>query len=380
MPVAVRPDVVFVRGSGSWLEDDAGHRYLDLVQGWAVNALGHASPVVAAALASQAALLVNPSPAFLNAPLIACTRRLAELTGMDQVFLCSTGAEANEGAIKLARRWGARHRGGAHEIVVVADAFHGRTLATMCASGKPGWDTLFAPPGASAAVSGFVRVARDPLAITAAITSRTCAVMLEPILGEAGVVPFPDGDLQAIRALTAERGVLLIADEVQTGCGRTGTFLACQHAGVVPDIVTMGKGIGGGVPAAALLCTHAAMAFAPGDQGGTYPGTPLIAAVVQAVIDTVGSAAFLARVRMAGERLAAGLSLFGAVRGRGLLLAVDLGRPVAAEVVERARDLGLLINAPRPHVLRLMPALTISDDEIDLALERLALALGMVRP
>jgi len=379
MPVTTRPDVVFVRGSGSWLEDDAGTNYLDLVQGWAVNALGHASPVVAEALARQAAILVNPSPSFLNAPQIACCARLAELTGMDQVFLCSTGAEANEGAIKLARRWGARHRGGAHEIVVVDDAFHGRTLATMCASGKPGWDTLFAPPGATAMVSGFVRVPRDPAKIAAAIGPLTCAVMIEPILGEAGVVPITDGDLQQIRALTSEIGVLLIADEVQTGCGRTGTFLACTHAGVRPDIVTMGKGIGGGVPAAALLCRNDVMAFAAGDQGGTYPGTPLIAAVVLAVIDTVGQDAFLQRVQAAGTRLAAGLQIFGAVRGRGLLLAVDLGQPIAAAVVERARALGLLINAPRPDVLRLMPALTISDAEIDLALERLAVAVGQVR-
>jgi acetylornithine/N-succinyldiaminopimelate aminotransferase len=378
MPVTTRPDVVFVRGSGSWLEDDAGTHYLDLVQGWAVNALGHASPVVAEALARQAAILVNPSPSFLNAPQIACCARLAELTGMDQVFLCSTGAEANEGAIKLARRWGARHRGGAHEIVVVADAFHGRTLATMCASGKPGWDTLFAAPGATAMVGGFVRVPRDSLKIAAAIGPQTCAVMVEPILGEAGVVPIPEDDLRAIRASTSEKGVLLIADEVQTGCGRTGTFLACQHTGVRPDIVTMGKGIGGGVPAAALLCRSDVMAFAAGDQGGTYPGTPLIAAVVHAVIGTVGQDAFLLRVRAAGARLAAGLQAFGAVRGRGLLLAVELGRPIAAAVVERAMALGLLINAPRPDVLRLMPALTISDAEIDLALERLAVAVGQV--
>jgi acetylornithine/N-succinyldiaminopimelate aminotransferase len=375
MPVALRPDPVFVRGHGSWIEDAEGRVYLDLVQGWAVNALGHAPPVVVAALAEQAARLINPSPGFLNAPLIACTERLARLTGLDQVFLCSTGAEANEGAIKLARRWGARHRDGAHRIVVVEDAFHGRTLATMCASGKPGWDALFAPPGEPVAVPGFRRVARDPSVIGAAIDATTCAVMLEPIQGEAGVIPIPDGELREIRRITRERGVLLILDEVQTGCGRTGAFLACQHAGVEPDVLTLGKGIGGGVPAAALLCTRAAMAFAPGDQGGTYAGNALIAAVVDAVTATVAEPAFLSRVGAAGDRLAAGLRRFGPVRGRGLLLAVDLLRPIGARVVDAARSRGLLINSPRPSLVRLMPALTISDAEIDEALHRLGSAI-----
>ena len=241
MPVAIRPELVFARGEGSHLYDQAGRRYLDWVQGWAVNVLGHAPAVLAEALVRQAQTLVNPGAGFYNAPAIELADLLTGHSGFDHVFFASSGAEANEGAIKLARKWGQLHKGGAHEIVTFADGFHGRTLATMSASGKPGWDTLFAPK-----VAGFPKAALNDLdSVRALIGSATVAVMLEPIQGEAGVIPATTAFLQGLRKLCDEQGLLLILDEVQTGCGRTGTLFAHQHHGVEPDIMTLGKGLGG---------------------------------------------------------------------------------------------------------------------------------------
>lgn len=384
MDVAARPPLVFVEGRGSWLVDHAGRRYLDFVQGWAVNALGHCPPQIADALGAQARRLISPSPAFFNDRALALAQRLAQLSGLGRVFLASSGAEANEGAIKLARKWGALNRGGAHEIVTFADGFHGRTLATMAASGKSGWDRLFEPK-----VPGFPKARLNDLdSVRARIGPRTVAVMLEPVQGEAGVVPASDEFLRALRALCDEQGLLLILDEVQTGVGRTGRLFACEQAGVVPDILTLGKGLGGGVPLAALLAKTEVACFAPGDQGGTYCGNPLMAAVGLAVLDTVAQPEFLAGVRARGDhlqrhllRLAQRHGLAGE-RGAGLLRALDLGAPVGAAVVEAARALqpdGLLLNSPRPHLLRFMPALNVGCDEIDLmagALDRVLGSLG----
>jgi acetylornithine/N-succinyldiaminopimelate aminotransferase len=370
MEVAPRPPLVFVEGRGSWLVDHTGRSYLDFVQGWAVNALGHCPPQIAGALAAQARRLVSPSPAFFNDAALALAGRLAELSGLPRVSLASSGAEANEGAIKLARKWGALKKGGAHEIITFVDGFHGRTLATMAASGKPGWDTLFEPK-----VPGFPKAVLDDLdSVRALIGPRTVAVMLEPVQGEAGVVPADAGFLRALRTLCDERGLLLILDEVQTGVGRTGSMFACEQAGICPDIMTLGKGLGGGVPLAALLATADAACFAHGDQGGTYCGNPLMAAVGNAVLDAVARPDFLAGVRARGEhlrrhlqRLAERHGLEGE-RGRGLLRALDLGRPIGAALVEAARKLrpeGLLLNSPRPHLLRFMPALNVAFEEID---------------
>lgn len=371
MDVAARPPLVFVEGRGSWLIDHGGKHYLDFVQGWAVNSLGHSPPQIQEALTRQAQRLISPSPAYFNAPALELSARLAKLSGLERVFLCSSGAEANEGAIKLARKWGQVHRDGAFEIITFMDGFHGRTLATMAASGKPGWDRLFEPK-----VPGFPKATLNDLhSVEALITERTVAVMLEPIQGEAGVVPADDGFLSALRALCDENGLLLILDEVQTGVGRTGALFAFEHAGVVPDILTLGKGLGGGVPLAALLAReNVAAAFAHGDQGGTYCGNPLMAAVGSAVIATVSAADFLAGVRERAQHLEAQLDALIARhrlagrRGRGLLQALDLGRPMGAQLVEQARDLapeGLLLNSPRPQLLRLMPSLNVSPDEID---------------
>jgi acetylornithine/N-succinyldiaminopimelate aminotransferase len=373
MKITDRPPAVMVHGSGSWLRDGDGRTYLDFVQGWAVNCLGHGHPAIVQALRAQAEELINCSPAFYNGPMARLATLVAESSGLDQVFFCNSGAEANEGAIKLARKWGHLYRDGAFEIVTTHGAFHGRTLATMAASGKPAFEPLFEPK-----VSGFRKVPLNDLeAVAAAITDRTAAVMLEPIQGEAGVVPADDDYLRALRELTRARGVLLILDEIQTGIGRTGRLYGFEHAGVRPDILTLGKGLGGGVPLAALVASAAVSCFQPGDQGGTFNGSPLMTAVGCAVLETVNTPAFLGGVRETGAYLADRLRALsaelghGEVRGRGLLLALGLGRREAQKVVDDARERGLLINAPRADALRFMPALTVSRAEVDRMVELL---------
>jgi acetylornithine/N-succinyldiaminopimelate aminotransferase len=367
MKVTKRPSVQMVEGKGSWLRDEDGRTYLDFVQGWAVNCLGHAHPAMLEALQTQASRLINCSPSYYNAPMAHLATLVARSSGLHDVYFCNSGAEANEGAIKLARRWGQRHRDGASEIGTTHGAFHGRTLATMSASGKTAFEPLFEPK-----VPGFVKVPLNDLdAMAAAVTERTVAVMLEPIQGEAGVFPADDAYLEAVRALTRERGVLLILDEIQTGIGRTGRLYAFEHTSVRPDVFTLGKGLGGGVPLAALVASTDASCFEPGDQGGTFGGSALMTAVGCAVMDTVNRPEFLAMVRETSEyfirRLAelAASHGHGAVRGRGLLLAVALTRGDAAAVAEHAFERGLIINAPRPDTLRFMPALNVTHDEVD---------------
>jgi acetylornithine/N-succinyldiaminopimelate aminotransferase len=378
MDIAPRPPLVFVAGQGSWLTDSDGRRYLDFIQGWAVNCLGHSPRVILDTLARQAEHLINCSPAFYNDQMIRLADLLVRHSGLHQVFLANSGAEANEGAIKLARRWGTKYRDGAYEIITMDHGFHGRTLATMSASGKAQWEQLYEPK-----VSGFVKVPlNDIAAVEAAVTPRTVAVMLEPIQGEAGVfeatVPF----LRDLRALTRDRGMLLILDEIQTGIGRTGRLFGFEHAGITPDIMTLAKGLGGGVPLAALVAHRDVCCFDYGDQGGTFCGNPLMAAVGCAVIEEVTKPGFLARVAQVGSYLAERLHVLsrkhgcGEVRGRGLLLALDLKRDAASQVADLARARGLLVNAPRADSLRFMPALTVTDPEIDRMIDILDGALG----
>lgn len=379
MPITVRPEVVFVFGEGSWIRDEGGRRYLDFVQGWAVNALGHGHPAIIEALHRQAEQLINPSPAFYNRPMIELADRLVANSSFDQVFFANNGAEANEGAVKLARKWGALHRDGAYKIVTFENGFHGRTLTMMSASGKPAWDTLFEPK-----TPGFIKVPYNDLdAVAAAIDEQTVAVMLEPIQGEAGVISATTAFVQRLRKLTREKQLLLIFDEVQTGMGRTGSLFAYQQLGVEPDIMTLGKGVGGGVPLAALLTTKAVSCFEPGDQGGTYNGNPLVCAVGLAVLDTLLRPGFLDTVQARGRHLSQGLSAvaerhgLGQVRGQGLLLALDTLQRNATTIAGDAFEQGLLINAPRPDTLRFMPALTVSEQEIDRMLEILEQVLSL---
>jgi acetylornithine/N-succinyldiaminopimelate aminotransferase len=371
MDITARPSAVFVRGEGSFLWDDSGKRYLDFIQGWAVNCLGHSPSAVADALAAQARLLLTPSPAFYNGPSLKLAKALVDHSCFDHVFFTNSGAEANEGAIKLARKYGALHRNGAHEIITFEGSFHGRTLATMSASGKRAFEPLFEPK-----VPGFPKALLNDLAsVRRLITDKTIAIMLEPIQGEAGVWPATDQFLRDLRDLTKTHGLLLIVDEIQTGIGRTGKLFHHEHANIGPDIMTLGKGIGGGVPLAALLATQAASCFAHGDQGGTFNGNPLMCAAGLAVLQQVATPDFLKSVTDTGlyleselQRLSARHGL-GEVRGRGLLLALDLKHSIAASIVAQAFQDGVLLNAPRPDALRFMPALNVTRQEIALMID-----------
>lgn len=367
MFITKRPDVTFVRGEGSYLYDQEGRRYLDFMQGWAVNSLGHSPQIVRDALNQQASRVINVSPAYYNEPMCRFAELLAELSGLDRVFFANSGAEANEGAIKLVRKWGSVRRDGAYEIIAFEGAFHGRTLSTMSASGKPQWKDLYEPK-----VPGFVHVpVNDIDAVARCITARTAAVMVEPIQGESGVVPLSLNFLRDLRELTYNSGILLIFDEVQTGIGRTGRMFCFEHAAVRPDVLTLGKGIGAGVPLAAVLAPDHLCLFEQGDQGGTFNGNPLMTAVGYAVVKTISSPQFLATVRENGNHLESRLQdlsrelRLGEVRGRGLLLALELGRQIGTAVVDAALLRGLLVNSPRPAVLRFMPALNVSRTEID---------------
>jgi acetylornithine/N-succinyldiaminopimelate aminotransferase len=299
-------------------------------------------------------------------------------------FFANSGAEANEGAIKLARKWGQLHRKGAYKIITFDHSFHGRTLATMSASGKAGWDTKFAPQ-----VDGFPKADLNDLdSVRALIDDQTVAVMLEPVQGEAGVIPATPEFLQALRALTREHGLLLIVDEVQTGMGRTGRMFAYQHAGIEPDIMTLGKGIGGGVPLAALCAREAVSCFEHGDQGGTYNGNPLMTAVGVAVFDTLAAPGFMDTVNQRANQLSAGLMALSdkwgmkGERGLGLLRALIMDRDDGPALVAAARERtpeGLLLNAPRGNLLRFMPALNVSAQEVDTMLQWLDDLVAQVR-
>ncbi|MFY3002066.1 acetylornithine transaminase [Achromobacter xylosoxidans] len=384
MEITSRPDLVFVRGQGSWLEDHAGKRYLDFVQGWAVNTLGHSAPEMQKALLDQSKLLMNPSPAFYNLPSIELATRLTGASVFDRVFFANSGGEANEGAIKLARKWGQVNKRGAYKIITMNHGFHGRTLATMSASGKPGWDKMFAPQ-----VEGFPKAEINDLeSVRKLIDDQTVAIMLEPVQGEAGVIPATKEFMQGLRKLADEHKLLFIVDEVQTGMGRTGTLFAYQQSDVVPDIMTLAKGIGGGVPLAALLARQEVCVFSHGDQGGTYNGNPLMAAVGVAVFDALAAPGFMESVNARAKQLSEGLLALSAKygmkgeRGMGLLRALVMDRDDGPAIVEAARNLtpnGLLLNAPRGNLLRFMPALNVTAEEIDTMLTQLDGLIGRVR-
>lgn len=378
MTITSRPPVVFVEGRGSWLRDRDGKSYLDFIQGWAVNCLGHCPEAITRAITDQAGRLLNCSPAFYNEPMIRLAQLIARYSGLERTFFANSGAEANEGAIKLARKWGEKHRGGAYEIITMEHSFHGRTLATMSASGKPNWDRLFEPK-----VPGFPKVELNDLdAVARAITDKTVAVMLEPIQGEAGVFPASDDFLRGLQTLTRRENILLILDEIQTGIGRTGKLFAFEHTGVKPDIMTLGKGLGGGIPLAALVAREGVCCFEPGDQGGTFNGNAFVSAVGCAVVEEIAKPGFLEQVTRRGTYLASALEKLGRrhgcgeVRGKGMLLALELGADIGAQVVAKAFERGLLINSPRPNSLRFMPALTVTADEIDQMIARLDEALA----
>lgn len=378
--VAPRPSVVMASGRGIRLTDTEGNEYLDFVGGWAVTCLGHSPEAIRKALVAQSELLVNASPSFLNKPMIELADLLAEVSGLQRVFLASTGAEANEGAIKLARKYGALCLNGAYEIVTTLKGFHGRTLATMSATGKEQWKSLFEPK-----TPGFIHVPWDNAeALERAVGERTCAVMLEPIQGEGGVnVPSP-GYLERVREFCTRRRILLVLDEIQTGIGRTGKLFCFEHTGARPDIMTLAKGLGGGFPISAMLAREELNVFDAGDQGGTYCGQPLGAAVALSVLREVIDRDLPGAADRMGRYLASGLGRLVSscgirdIRGMGLLVAFDLPEPVGKEAVDACRNLGLLVNSPQPASLRLMPPLIVGRPEIDEAVQILERALLQV--
>ncbi|KRF11272.1 aspartate aminotransferase family protein [Paenibacillus sp. Soil787] len=365
--IANRPQVVMEHGEGMYVWDTEGKRYLDFIGGWAVTCLGHSPQVISDALLKQSGKLVNVSPAFYNKPMVEFARLLTKLTGLERVFFGSTGAEANESAIKLARKYGSVHKDGAYEIITTNRSFHGRSLATMAATGKAGWEQMFTPQ-----VPGFVKVPfNDIEAIERAINRKTCAVLVELIQGEGGVYEVSFAYIQELRKLCSEHGILLIFDEIQTGIGRTGSMFTYEHYGVLPDVLTLAKGIGGGFPLSAMLAKEAYNLFDAGDQGGTYTGQPLAMAVGYAVVHEVIRRNLPQQAAEQGmyvlNKLHEIQALYGLthIRGKGLLLAFDLPEPRGTELVSACLQAGLLINSPNPSTIRLMPALIVTKDEIN---------------
>lgn len=379
MPATERAPQVFVRGQGSWLWDNEGRAYLDFTQGCAVNSLGHSPKALVQALSSQAQALINPGAGFHNRGLLSLVNRLCQSTGSDQAYLLNSGAEACEGAIKLARKWGQLHRNGAYHIITARQSCHGRSLGALSASDPSACNRC--EPG----LPGFSKVPfNDLAALHAAVDSRTVAIMLEPIQGEAGVIPATQHYLKGVERLCRELGILLILDEVQTGVGRCGALLAEQTYGVRADIITLGKGLGGGVPLAALLARGTACCAEAGELEGSHHGNALMSAAGLAILDAVLEPGFMEQVQASGRHLRDGLSHLagrygqGEVRGQGLLWGLELSDDSAAALVKAALQEGLLLNAAQANVLRFSPALTVSRGNIDEMLLRLARAFARV--
>ena len=374
MFVVRRQPVVIARGEGTRVWDVEDKEYLDFTSGWAVNNVGHANSVVADAIAEQARTLLQTSNQFYTIPQLQLAEILVENSALDKVFFCNSGAEANEGAMKLARRYGAQKRNGAFEIVTALNSFHGRTMANVSATGQPHYQELFQP-----IPPGFSHVLFDDIeALKGAITDRTVAVMLEPVQAEGGVNIPSEGYLQNVRDFCDENELLLIFDEVQTGLGRLGTLFGYQSFGVEPDIMTLAKGLGGGVPIGAFMATDEAMAFQPGDHGSTFGGNALTCAAAYASTKYILDNDVVDNAATVGAYLGQGLTdlmsrydFITEVRGMGCLWAMLFDSDITPAVVGACNDAGILLNPLRPNAVRLMPPLTVTKEEIDEALERL---------
>jgi acetylornithine/N-succinyldiaminopimelate aminotransferase len=367
LKVTNRPDIVMARGKGMYLYDTDGNKYLDFVAGWAVNSLGHSPRAIAKALKKQAKTLVNASPAFFNTPMLEFAELLAANSCFERVFFCSTGAEANESAIKLARKYGALHRKGASDIITTQHSFHGRTLATMAASGKKEFEKLFEPKP-----KGFIKANfNDIKAVKKLVTKKTCAIMIEPLQGEGGVHIADKDYILGLREICDKENILFIFDEIQTGMGRTGKLFCHQHYGIEPDIMTLAKGIGGGFPLAAMLAKESLNIFEPGEQGGTYTGQPLAMAVGIAVFKEIMNSGVLENCVNMGELIIAKLEELSKkyeienIRGKGLLIGFDLKKTKGADFVGKCLKDGLLLNTPKEKTIRLMPALIVKEKEIN---------------
>jgi predicted acetylornithine/succinylornithine family transaminase len=371
MPTFDRLPITLVRGQGSMVWDDKGRQYLDFVAGWAVNSLGHCHPAVVEAVTEQAKTLIHVSNSFYTIPQIRLADLLVRNSCLNKVFLCNSGTEATEGAVKLARRYGHLHLNGAYEVITAAGSFHGRTLAMVSASGQPKFQKPYIP-----LPSGFVNVEFNNIeAIKAATSSRTCAVMLEPVQGEGGVNLPGVGYLKAVDEWCRQKGLLLILDEIQTGIARTGTLFAYEQYYVEPDIMTLAKGMASGIPIGAFLAKERASVFARGDHGSTFGGNPLACAAGHATVQFILDNNIASKVREAGQYLAAGLNklkqeyrFITEVRGLGLLQAMEFDNDMAKSVVTACLDNGLLVNKLKPNAIRFMPPLIIGKKEVDEAL------------
>ncbi len=367
-----RQPLTLVRGQGTRVFDDEGRSYLDFIAGIAVDALGHAHPGLTEVIAKQAGTLIQVSNLFYTEPQIELAELLVGNSALDRVFFCNSGAEANEAAIKMARKWGILNRNGAYEIIATHNGFHGRTLGSVAATGTPRYRDPFGPM-----IPGFIFVDYDDVdAIKAATTEHTAAILLEPIQGEGGVnVPAPDY-LKRVREWCDQQGILLILDEVQTGTGRTGTMWAYEQAGIEPDIMTLAKGLGGGVPIGAMLAKEACAIFEPGDHGSTFGGNALSSAAGAYVVRQLVEGGVLQNVQARGEQLEkrlAGLEdrspLVAGQRGVGLLRGLVFASDIAPDVATKAMAHGLLVNPVRPNVVRFLPPLNVSAEEIDEAID-----------
>jgi len=374
--------VTLVRGEGAWVWDDQGKKYLDLVGGWAVDSLGHCPPVVVEALEKQAKTLIQASNQFYTIPQIQLAQILIQNSCLDRVFFCNSGAEANEGAVKLARRYGKLRLNGAYDIITTHSSFHGRTLAMTAATGQSKFQQPYIP-----LPTGFINVAyNDVEKIKVATTARTCGVMLEPIQGEGGVNVPDDNYLKGVEEWCHEKGILLILDEIQTGIGRTGTLFAYEQYNVEPDIMTLAKGLGSGVPIGAFLAKEHVSVFAPGEHGSTFGGNPLVCAAAYATMKYIIEDDIPGKVKQRGKYFMAKLEslkqqfdFITQVRGRGLLIALEFKGEIAEEIALACLKRGLLVNKVKPNTIRFMPPLIITEREVDKAIDILENTLEEIR-
>jgi acetylornithine/N-succinyldiaminopimelate aminotransferase len=376
-----RQPVVIVRGEGTRVWDADGKEYLDFVAGWAVNNLGHCHPAVTEAIVTQASTLVQTSNQFFTVPQLHLAQILIDNSCLDRVFFGNSGAEANEGALKLARRYGKLHRDGAFEVITAYNSFHGRTMGTVAATGQPHYQANFTP-----LLPGFVHVDyNDVEGIMSATTDKTAAVFLEPVQGEGGV-NIPDDDyLIRVREWCDRQGILLMLDEVQTGIGRLGSLFGYQEYGIEPDVITLAKGLGHGVPIGAFMSKEFCMSLVPGDHGSTFGGNVLTTAAAFAGTKFLIDNDIPAQVKtMEGyllgrlNELKSRFSFVTDVRGKGLLAAVEFDSDISGQVLTQANEAGLLLNGVKPNAIRMMPPLNITREEIDEGVGRLEAALGKI--
>ncbi|MBI2980407.1 MAG: aspartate aminotransferase family protein [Chloroflexi bacterium] len=381
MNTVVRVPVTLVRGEGARVWDEKGREYLDFVAGWAVDSLGHCHPAVTEAITKQAGTLIQTSNQFYTVPQFQLAELLVQNSCLDKVFFCNSGAEANEGAIKLARRYGKLKLNGAYEVITALNSFHGRTLAMTAATGQAKFQEPYLP-----LPPGFINVEFNNMAaLKAATTAKTCAVMLEPVQGEGGV-NLPDSNyLKAVRTWCDQKGIMLILDEIQTGMGRVGTLFGYEQYGIEPDIMTLAKGMANGVPIGVIMAKEAASVFVPGDHGSTFGGNPLACAAGYATLKFIIDHDIAGNAKRVGQYFLTGLGKLKQkyhfvtdVRGCGLLLAIEFNSDIGGEMLTACLNGGLLVNRVKPNALRFMPPLIIGTKEVDEALDILNKALSSV--